>query len=413
MIETLEIEPKNTPPQASVEIPSMDSMLVENKLEKLVVLVRFWVYRFFLISSYFGHPFKTLEAIKRLTGLRKEFMGEFKPRKLVRAGDHYFFNLNQAALFTKPFKENFIDELDRLYYNKRKRTLRVLLFGITRKCGYKCEHCYEWDNLSPNETLSEESVDAIIQKFQERGVGQIQFGGGEPLSRYTTILNLLKKYSQDSDFAIVTSGFQLTEAKAKALKEAGLRSVTVSLDHFAPEPHDSFRGYIGAFEWAIKAVTNAKKAGLLVNLSICPTRDFISKENMEEYMNLAKKLGVGFVWMIEPQPAGHYKGKDVRLDQNQIELLTEIYETYNFDPAYEKYPPIAYPAYHQRRVGCLGGGNRFLYVDTKGDLKSCPMCGSSHGKAETADLDSAIDSMQSEGCSPFKNAIYSLGKSKN
>ena len=393
-------------PKTQLEIPQLPSSIVTNKVEKLHVAIKLNLLRLFLIWKYFGHPFKSVEAIRKLTELKRKVLGEFNVSKIIKVDGRYFINMNGPGLFSKGYALDYTSELNRIYKRKPQTALKVLLFAITNRCTYKCIHCYEWNNLKNKDTLSDESVLHIMKRFQDRGVGQIQLGGGEPMLRYKTILKLLKESDNSSDTNIVTSGFQFTYERALELKKNGLTSVTISLDHFEPEKHNNFRGYKDSFKWVIDAVKNAKSANLLVNLSLCATKEFVSEDNLQTYADLAKKMGIAFIWIIEPHTAGRYSGQDVKLSANQIDILQAFYEHKNFDPAYADYPGVAYPAYHQRRVGCFGSGNRFLYIDSNGNLKSCPLCGFSHGNAETADIDEAIKSMQKSGCEPFKDAKF-------
>lgn len=404
-METLESIVQATP-KTDPEIPKLETSVVINKVEKLHVLIKLKLLRIILIYRYFKHPFKLADASNKLVKLRKKVLGEFKVSKIIKVDGRYFISMNGPGLFSKGHALDFTSELNKIYKRKPQGALKVLLLAITNRCSYKCEHCYEWHNLGKQDTLSDESILNIVKRFQERGIGQIQLGGGEPMLRYNTILKILKGSNNSTDFNIVTSGFQFTYERALELKKNGLTSVTISLDHFEPEIHNSFRGYNEAFNWVIEAVKNAKSANLLVNLSLCVTKDFVDEDNLHAYADLAKRLGIAFIWIIEARAAGHYSGKDVNLSSKQINILQSFYEHMNFDPAYADYPGVAYPAYHQRRVGCFGSGNRFLYIDSNGNLKSCPMCGLSHGNAENADMDEAIKSMQRSGCEPFKDAQF-------
>ena len=58
----------------------------------------------------------------------------------------------------------------------------------------------------------------------------------------------------------------------------------------------------------------------------------------------------------------------------QIELLEDIYQLYNTDKDYKKYPIIMYHGYHQRRIGCFNAGYMGLYINTDGNLNACPFC---------------------------------------
>ena len=50
-----------------------------------------------------------------------------------------------------------------------------VFFAITKKCALQCEHCFEWDNLNKKETLTDSELKRIVQKFQCKGVSQIQW----------------------------------------------------------------------------------------------------------------------------------------------------------------------------------------------------------------------------------------------
>ena len=113
---------------------------------------------------------------------------------------------------------------------------------------------------------------------------------------------------------------------------------------------------------------------LVIALTICATKAFITWDNLLQYAELAKHLKVPFIQLLEPKGVGHYEGKDIFLDDNQIKLLEQFFLTLNFDPAYKDYPIIIYHGYHQRRVGCLSGGNRNLYIDSEGYVNACPFC---------------------------------------
>jgi MoaA/NifB/PqqE/SkfB family radical SAM enzyme len=157
------------------------------------------------------------------------------------------------------------------------------------------------------------------------------------------------------------------------LKQKGLTGVLISLDHFDPSRHNEFRGHKNAFKWVIEGTRNAKNAGLVTTLSLCATRSFVSRKNLERYMELAKRLGVAFVQFIDVRASGRYAGQSVELSKEQIELLEGFYLKYNTDSKYSTYPIISYLGYHQRRMGCFGGGNRFFYIDTDGDAHLCPI----------------------------------------
>jgi MoaA/NifB/PqqE/SkfB family radical SAM enzyme len=281
----------------------------------------------------------------------------------------------------------------------RNNRLSVLFLGITKKCPLHCLHCYEWDALNHKDTLSLSDLKEIIRTFQDLGVGHIQLGGGEPMTRFEDLVEIIKDIKPHTDIWVSTSGFNLSEENAKLLKKAGLDGVAISLDHFVPELHNAFRGSLMAFDWAMTATQNCQKAGLITCWSICVTREFVSNYNLFQYALAAKKNNVTYVQLFEPMPSGRYSGKDVTLDMTQKKILEDFYFEMNTSPKYKDFPLMVYFGPRNRRIGCLGSGNRYLYVDTDGNIQSCPFC-RNNKKLRVNDnpIEELLDKLMIEGC---------------
>lgn len=200
---------------------------------------------------------------------------------------------------------------------------------------------------------------------------------------------------------MITSGFNFTRKNAQKLKQVGLTGVSISLDHFLPEKHNAFRGSDMAFENAVRAATHAHEVGLVVNLAVCVTREFTMAANLLRYAQLARQLGVAFIQLLEPRAVEHYAAQDVALSETQLAVLDAFYETLNFAPAYHDWPMVTYYGYHQRRLGCSGGADRFLYVDTDGDLHAYPFCQKKSGSALTGSLEESMAAVRTNGCQLF------------
>jgi MoaA/NifB/PqqE/SkfB family radical SAM enzyme len=283
--------------------------------------------------------------------------------------------------------------------------LSVVIFAFTKKCPLRCEHCVESDVLNKHETLSLEDMKAIVRKFQDYGVVQIELSGGEPLNRFSDMLELLRgSDTEKTDFWVLSSGYHFTEDKARQLREAGLVGVSISLDHWERAAHDRFRGVEGSYDWALKAVQHARDAGLLVSLSLVPTRDFCTPDHLMGYADLAKHSGAHFIHILEPKAAGRYAGLDVELKESHLTVLDNFVQMLQSDPAYRDYPPVEYHAAYQRKVGCGGAGRRYLYVDTDGDVHVCPFCRHKWGSALREDVSSLIDRLSHAGGCPFAAA---------
>ena len=93
---------------------------------------------------------------------------------------------------------------------------------------------YVW--LPRHDLLSFEEIARAVSLFTGLGVGKVRLTGGEPLLRrgLPELVELLSRNPALSEIALTTNGV-LLEEQAKALKEAGLSRITVSLDTLKPE----------------------------------------------------------------------------------------------------------------------------------------------------------------------------------
>ncbi|MFL6691658.1 MAG: GTP 3',8-cyclase MoaA [Ramlibacter sp.] len=141
-----------------------------------------------------------------------------------------------AALPTSPIPAT--GELaDRL-----QRPLRDLRISVTDRCNFRCSYCMpkevfhkDYPYLPHADLLTFEEITRLARQFVAHGVRKIRLTGGEPLLR-KNIEVLIEQLAQlrtvdgaPVELALTTNG-SLLARKARALRDAGLRRVTVSLD---------------------------------------------------------------------------------------------------------------------------------------------------------------------------------------
>ena len=119
------------------------------------------------------------------------------------------------------------------------RPLRNLRISVTDRCNMRCRYCmpeaeYVW--LPRESILTFEEIDRLARIFGGLGVRKVRLTGGEPLLRHDlpTLVRLLARHEPLRDLALTTNGILLAR-HAEALRTAGLRRVTVSLDTLRPE----------------------------------------------------------------------------------------------------------------------------------------------------------------------------------
>ena len=350
---------------------------------------------------------KAYKVLLALYSFKSAVLGSART-KIISLNGKYYHTLYAPGYPSVAF-DNYIEaEFNRIFPIKKKtNALTFIFFAITKKCPLQCEHCFEWKNLNRSESFTLNELQQVISKFQKEGIAQFHLSGGEPMVRIKDLLSIVSSAGKQSEFYVLTSGFNFTSANAKALKNAGLTGVVISLDHYLPEKHNAFRGFNNSFEDVMKAVENAKENNLLVTLTVCVTRTFTTWENLMNYAKLARGLQVPFIQLLEPKAIGHYEDKQVILDQSHYDLLEKFYLLLNLDPSYRDYPVIIYHGYHQRRIGCLAGGNRTLYIDSEGFLNACPFCQTKITNIKDALIkeENIADDIRATGCLQYKNAI--------
>ncbi len=119
------------------------------------------------------------------------------------------------------------------------RPLGNLRISVTDRCNLRCHYCmpeeeYVW--LPREELLTFEEISALVDIFTELGVEKVRLTGGEPLLRkdLPILVRLLAQNPRIKDLGLTTNGVLLGE-QARALFDAGLHRVTVSLDTLRPD----------------------------------------------------------------------------------------------------------------------------------------------------------------------------------
>ena len=120
----------------------------------------------------------------------------------------------------------------------RGRALRDLRISVTDRCNFRCVYCMPRDVFDANyeflphsELLTFEEITRLARIFRALGTEKIRLTGGEPLLRrgLDRLVAMLREAVPGVDLTLTTNGSAL-KAQARALRQAGLDRITVSLD---------------------------------------------------------------------------------------------------------------------------------------------------------------------------------------
>jgi radical SAM protein with 4Fe4S-binding SPASM domain len=171
----------------------------------------------------------------------------------------------------------------------------IISWNVTRKCNLQCSHCYinastEKHPEEYTDELTTEEAKKLIDQISEVSRPMLILSGGEPLLR-KDIFEIIRYGTQKGlKMALGSNGGLIDAGVAKKLKEAGIKTVSISLDSAIPEKHDEFRGVNGSWQKAIDAIKALKENGVLVQVNTTLTQQ--NYNEIDNIMTLSEKLGV-------------------------------------------------------------------------------------------------------------------------
>jgi cyclic pyranopterin phosphate synthase len=150
----------------------------------------------------------------------------------------------------------------------RGRRVRDLRISVTDRCNFRCTYCMpktvfgkDYAFLPRAELLSFEEITRIARLFVEHGVSKVRLTGGEPLLRRNIERLIEMLAGLDVELTLTTNG-SLLPKKARALRNAGLDRVTVSLDALDDETFRAMNDVDFPVARVLEGIAAAADAGL-------------------------------------------------------------------------------------------------------------------------------------------------------
>ena len=149
------------------------------------------------------------------------------------------------------------------------RPLHDLRISVTDRCNFRCVYCMPkeiygkgYQFLPKDQLLTFEELGRLVRIFASLGVRKIRLTGGEPLMR-RDLEHLVADLSTipDLDLTLTTNG-SLLATQAAALKAAGLKRVTVSLDSLDDVVFKCMNDVDFPVARVLEGIAAAKAAGL-------------------------------------------------------------------------------------------------------------------------------------------------------
>ena len=194
------------------------------------------------------------------------------------------------------------------------RPVRDLRISVTDRCNFRCVYCmpkevfgHDYRFLPRRELLTFEEIERVARVFVDLGVRKLRITGGEPLLRrdLESLIERLAALGDDLDVTLTTNAALLAQ-KARALADAGLTRITVSLDSLDDEVFRAMNDVDFPVARVLAGIDAAADAGLPVKVNVVVKRGL----NESSILDIARRFrGTGHtVRFIEFMDVGATNG---------------------------------------------------------------------------------------------------------
>jgi cyclic pyranopterin phosphate synthase len=251
------------------------------------------------------------------------------------------------------------------------RPLRDLRISVTDRCNFRCVYCMpkevygrDYEFLPRRDLLTFEEIERLARIFAGLGIEKIRLTGGEPLVRrdIESLVEMLARIP-GLDLTLTTNG-ALLAAKAKSLRDAGLRRITVSLDSLDDTVFQAMNDVDFPVERVLAGIEAAGAAGLPVKVNVVVKRG-VNEDSVLPMARYFRETGQ-IVRFIEYMDVGHTNGW--RLDDvvPAAEIVAAIGAEMPLEPVAPRYPGEV--------------AERYRYLDGSGEVGviasvTRPFCG--------------------------------------
>jgi GTP 3',8-cyclase len=241
------------------------------------------------------------------------------------------------------------------------RPLRDVRISLTDRCNFRCTYCMPREAFGPGyrflpraELLSFEEITRLARLFVHMGARKVRLTGGEPLLRndVDVLVGMLAGVEGLEDLSMTTNG-SLLASKARTLRDAGLRRITVSLDSLDPEIFRRVSDTQVSLDRVLEGIEAARAAGLAPIKINAVIRRGLTDGGIEALAELGREIGAT-VRFIEYMDVGTTNGWELENVLPAAEIVARIEARWPLEPLE--------PAYHGEVAG------RYRYRDGGGEI---------------------------------------------
>jgi GTP 3',8-cyclase len=218
------------------------------------------------------------------------------------------------------------------------RPLRDLRLSVTDRCNLRCNYCmpeknYIW--LPRGDILTFNEMRRLVEVFVSLGVSKVRITGGEPLLRRTCLSSFVSSRPTDRvrDLAMTTNGVLLAP-QAHALREAGLRRVTVSLDTLRADRFESLSQRTSHVQ-VLEGIRATIEAGFRHTKIDTVVIRGVNDDELADLLEFGTTVAAE-VWFIEYMDVGGATGWHPNLVVSRDEMVRMLSARYGEIKAFER-----------------------------------------------------------------------------
>lgn len=170
--------------------------------------------------------------------------------------------------------------------------LRVY-WELTRACDLACRHCRAdaVRERARDELTTEECEGVLASLARADGPApHVIFTGGDPLKRPDLVRLVDAGVARGLGVSVAPSATQsLTHDAVRALKDAGVSAMSLSVDGPSAAHHDGVRGVLGCFGWTLAAAERIVGAGIPLQINTLVSAE--TEPHLEDTAKLVGRLG--------------------------------------------------------------------------------------------------------------------------
>jgi MoaA/NifB/PqqE/SkfB family radical SAM enzyme len=245
----------------------------------------------------------------------------------------------------------------------------------------------------------------ILTDLQLLGASVIGFTGGEPCLREDLPILIAAASKGGAATIVFSSGAAVDQPLIHKLRDAGLWSLCISLDHPSPEEHDRLRGAPGSHAQARAALKWARAAGLYTMVGTVATRELLRDDLLPGIHRLAHECGAHELRLMEPMPCGLLArdSRDAILRPEDIQSLKNFHIQSNRQGRRPKV--CAFNRVESPELFGCGAGTQHLFIDSAGEVCPCDFTAMSFGNADRVPLGQIWTEMSGAMGNPRRNCF--------